>query len=95
MDRKPGLVPNRPRASLNNANWHSIRSGAKLGRFALKARSKKATEQNETVSDKLFVATVRKLLATPPKVHDEMKLGARPKPSAQQRGSKGRKGSGK
>ena len=41
------------------------------------ARSKKATEQNETVSDKPFVATVRKLLATPPKVHDEMKKGDR------------------
>ena len=39
-------------------------------------RSKKATEQNETVSDRPFVATVRKMLATPPKVHDDMKLGA-------------------
>ena len=34
-----------------------------------------ATERNETVSDKPFVAAVRKMLAMPPKPHDEMKMG--------------------
>ena len=56
---------------------------------------KAATERNETAPDKAFVSTVQKMLAMRPKVHDEMKLGAKPKPSAQQSGSKGRKGSGK
>lgn len=42
----------------------------------MSARSKKATEANEVVSDRPFVTAVRKMLATPPKVHDEMKKGA-------------------
>jgi hypothetical protein len=41
-------------------------------------RSKTATERNETESDKPFVAAVRKMLATPPKLHGKAK-GAAPK----------------
>jgi hypothetical protein len=49
-------------------------------------RSKVATERNETESDKPFVAAVRKMLATPPKPHDEMKVGAARKRDARSSG---------
>ena len=54
-------------------------------------RSKKATERNELVSDKPFVATVQRMLASKPKLHDEMKKGAAPKRNAHvsKKGSKG------
>ena len=53
---------------------------------------KAATERNETAPDKAFVSTVQKMLAMPPKVHDEMKLGAARKRDTH---VSGRKGSGK
>jgi len=54
--------------------------------------AKTAIEQNETVSDRPFVAAVRKMLATPPKPHNEMKMGAARKRDARSsgEGAKGR-----
>ena len=89
--RNPPAAPCRPRAALNNANGHSINSGAKLGRFAMPSSRKAATVRNEKAPDDVFVRTVKKMLATPPKVHDEMKVGAARKCNApvSKKGSKG------
>lgn len=83
----PGTSP-RPRSVYLTQDDVEIQ---RLGRFVAKVKLEHAPKGPESSATNRFERTIRKMLATPPKPHEEMKMGTARKRDTRSSG----KGSGK